>query len=64
LDRSHGNPDASGIKRDPAKLPGSAVAGQLKHYLAFYVDEIFDFVRTITSECAGYCRGSGSVAIT
>jgi len=26
LDRSHGHPDASGIKRDPAKLLGSAVA--------------------------------------
>jgi hypothetical protein len=26
LDRSHGNPEASGIKRDPAKVLGSAVA--------------------------------------
>ena len=26
LDRSHGNPDSSGIKRDPAKLLVSAVA--------------------------------------
>gem|GEM_PF-1619006 len=30
LDRSHGNPDASGIKRDPAKLLGAPWPGQLR----------------------------------